>query len=387
MVVHSYGWSSKTGMHKGIRFALTTSIVYVLHCRSHHAFIEEVLDAFTLAKALQHFGLDDIDGIPKKNAPPVLLQLRNKEAQYLWLLNQASVIRKELLSPGECQGVDLATDLTAGKDMVQQALQAMQQDDGQYKCPHCTKKPYKREGNLRNHLIKEHEFNFEVANPVREQAASSAKVVVASFCQMGFLYRDTGDAYKMADGNRIFANAKLEMLYAFSLKHTKYRLWLWRMLAYEIALLTPCEAFDYKWNTCVNLSGGVGKNIPNDNAVELQVGEIKKRLQREGSNKSFHSAQTICKTTQITEKVFQNLQKENNSHVSSKERPEVRKMADINLLVQEISEANVFSEDTNFGTFVDYKDPLARLDVSKFHNWVKEQKKVASVLMVRNAHL
>ena len=74
------------------------------------------------------------------------------------------------------------------------------------------------------------------------------------------------------------------MLKAWTLGHTKYRLWLWRMLVYEIAMLTPLESFEYKWNTCVNFQGGVRKNIPNDNAVELQDGTIKKHLQQEGSN-------------------------------------------------------------------------------------------------------
>lgn len=72
------------------------------------------------------------------------------------------------------------------------------------------------------------------------------RYVLSLFCRMAYLYHDTQDAYKMGDGDCIFANAKVEMLYAFSLKHTKYRLWLWRMLSYEMSLLSKREAFEYK---------------------------------------------------------------------------------------------------------------------------------------------
>ena len=223
--------------------------------------------------------------------------------------------------------------------------------------------------------------------PTETSESVPLRDVLASFCRMCYLYRDTQDAYKMADGDRIFANAKLEMLYAFSVKHTKYRLWLWRMLAYEMAVLTPREAFEYKWNTCTNLQGGVRNNIPNDNAVELQVGEIKKQLQREGSNKSFQSAQKICKTTQVVNEVVKNLQKQTQSHVSSRKRPAVEKHQDIKILVQEILEARAFERNTTSQTFAGFKDPLARLDISEFYKWVREQKKVAAVKMVRNAYL
>ena len=45
--------------------------------------------------------------------------------------------------------------------------------------------------------------------------------------------------------------------------HTKYQLWLWRMLACEQAILTPKQAFEYKWNTTAYLNGIIKGNIPN----------------------------------------------------------------------------------------------------------------------------
>lgn len=55
----------------------------------------------------------------------------------------------------------------------------------------------------------------------------------------------------------------------------------------------------------VNLKGGIQNNIPNDNCVELQVGNIKRQLNTQRSNKSFQSAQNICMTTQVVEDIIE----------------------------------------------------------------------------------
>ncbi|KAI8515092.1 hypothetical protein Bbelb_076830 [Branchiostoma belcheri] len=363
--------------------------------KSHLAFVVDCVDAYTVAMACQHFGLSSIDGKPTANTPPVL-HGTDKSGKYLWLLQQAKTIRKQLLSPGDheqAMDIDHMTQQVAALDNRQQMLQTVQQEDGKYKCPHCGKE-YVREKNFTKHQEKVHSIDLHVDTvPAEgqerksEDTCSSSVSVISAFCRMGYLHRDTEDAYKMADGNRIFRNAKLEMLYACSLKHTKYTLWLWRMLAYEMALLNPSEAFDYKWNTCTNLQGGIGKNIPNDNAVELQVGEIKKRLHREGSNKTFQSAQTICKTTQIVNKVAENLRHVCGVDMKAAQRTVAKKEKDIETLVDEILQSKVLDSTTLYRTFHNYKDPMARLDMEKFFNWVKEQKEVSNMTMTRNARL
>ena len=64
------------------------------------------------------------------------------------------------------------------------------------------------------------------------------------------------------------------------------------MLAYEQAILTPKQAFEYKWNTTAYLNGIIKGNIT-DNLVELcfQLSK-KKKLKEQGSNFTFKSAQT-----------------------------------------------------------------------------------------------
>ena len=86
----------------------------------------------------------------------------------------------------------------------------------------------------------------------------------------------------------------MEWIYASALKHTKYTTWLFRILTYIISILNPQHRFEYIWNMIANLKGRRGKNIPNDNCVEIQVHNIKSQFNTQGSNKSFDSARQFA---------------------------------------------------------------------------------------------
>ena len=103
------------------------------------------------------------------------------------------------------------------------------------------------------------------------------------------------------DGDRIFMNAKLELLLCDVSGHIQYHLNCWRKMAYETAILSPRLAYNYKWNSTVNLQSDSGNNIPNDNMVELYVDVIKRQLRAQGANMTFASAKTACDTIQMHE--------------------------------------------------------------------------------------
>lgn len=138
---------------------------------------------------------------------------------------------------------------------------------------------------------------------------------------MSLLLRDTCNAYQMGDGERIVRNAYMEWLYASAVKHSKYKIWLWRMITYIIAILDTKESFEYKWNMTVNLKGGIKNNIPNDNCVEIQVHNIKSQLNTQGANKSFQSARLICMTTQEVDGIKDQLMKSTKTVKSRSTRP------------------------------------------------------------------
>lgn len=91
-------------------------------------------------------------------------------------------------------------------------------------------------------------------------------------------------------------------------------------------------SFEYKWNNCVNLRSGVCNNIPNDNAVEIQVHNIKnikQELNCHGANKSYESGKQIRMTTQVVSDTKQNLIRITRSARSKRERSPVNKNVDI----------------------------------------------------------
>ncbi len=112
---------------------------------------------------------------------------------------------------------------------------------------------------------------------------------LSTFMRMSLLLLDTTDAYHMGDGDRICGNAKFEWLYAGPANHIKYRLWLWRMLAYNMAVLSPREAYEYIWNTTININGGHGRNIPNDNMAENQRKEASLHMMKTSQRRTTHA--------------------------------------------------------------------------------------------------
>lgn len=138
------------------------------------------------------------------------------------------------------------------------------------------------------------------------------------------------------------------------------------MISYTIDLLSPRESFKCKWNISTNLVGGVDKNIPNDNCVELQVKTIKNQFKTQGANKSFNSSKTITLTTQVLDDVKMNLIKENNTIRLSQVRPGVDKRTDIMAIANCIlSMGNLQLTDLEWKSFMKFKKPFESIDALK----------------------
>lgn len=109
-----------------------------------------------------------------------------------------------------------------------------------------------------------HNVSVEIVAPKRKEADEhfDGKMNYASaFMKVALLFRDTVDAYKMGDGGRVFRNLKFLILHFDRGKHIKYRLWLWRMMTYERALLSEYERYAYINNIAINMTGGVYESV------------------------------------------------------------------------------------------------------------------------------
>lgn len=194
------------------------------------------------------------------------------------------------------------------------------------------------------------------------------------FMKCSLILRDTYDAYQMADGNRLFRNAKFEMLPADAFHHTKYRLWLCRFLAYENALLSPRQAFEYKWNCCSNTNGGIGRNEPNDLLVEMNVNAIKQKLRSQGANVTYDSARVIAISSRQDD-IKQNIIRQCGSHFGTA-RPPVSMVMDISLIIQEAEKGQLIKTILGReGVFANFVDPFQRVVPTAFHKWKVHKKK------------
>lgn len=313
--------------------------------------------------------MDDISSTPV-DAP--VFSMMNDQEKADWVLHAANKVVESL---GFC---DFGTI-----HHLRENLQALDQNDSQmeamknedlYECPLCAKTYYKS-GWFKKHLEKKHCWKF---CSVENMDADSNPV--HCFLLMSLLLRDTCNAYQMGDGERIVRNAYMEWLYASAVKHSKYKIWLWRMITYIIAILDTKESFEYKWNMTVNLKGGIKNNIPNDNCVEIQVHNIKSQLNTQGANKSFKSARLICMTTQVVDGIKDQLMKSTKTVKSRSTRPTVDKTGDIVTIVKVLRQKGQV-KDLKWESFSNFKEPLYSINSEDLHNWIKAQKNVASFLM------
>jgi hypothetical protein len=352
----------------------------ILYCvfRSHQRFLDDVLEGFIIAAALRHFGIEIATEAPKQNKPPPIFPAYSKDGQYKWVSQHAKQIRDNLILN---ETSDIGNAVTRVYRQEQGLLQT-QAESGRYQCPYCVKS-YKKVTGLKKHLKIKH---GQVMEEDRDRDIVMNNTVpdpsVPTLIKLLFLQHDTCDAFKFGDGDRAMRNAKFEFLYLYALKHTKYRLWLWRMLAYDMALLSPRQAMEYRWNVSVNTKGVVGNCIPNDNFVEVQVKNIKKNVARQGPNKSFHTAQVACKTTQVVTEIRNGLRKASDRHNKSSAHSTVDVTCDVLEIATCVRRAGlVDNPGQTLDGFDDFKEPISKIRPFELHKWINEQQKTAAQYM------
>ncbi|XP_069128258.1 uncharacterized protein [Argopecten irradians] len=348
--------------------------------RPHHNFLEDALDAHIVALAKKHFGVTDEQ--PTKNQPPPLLLTDHQKKE--WLYDQCRSLVKQITDGSDSSVWAQLSDILMEKDAEESSVEEMKdQATGHYICFHCQRR-YKRVKSLRKHLTDVHQWEFlpqESSSSSSSSSSSEPSNVTFSFMYLTLLLRSTYQAIKYGDGERLARNAKFEHLVAGVSGHTKYRLWLWRYLAYINVILTPRAAEEYKWNISTNMNGGHGENIANDNLVEVMVKTIKKKLRTQGANVTFDSAQMACQTTNVTDSILDRLMRESKCHKRSGKHGKPSKVEDISSMAEELLLSNALLSDQQFQGFEQFNSPMKKLDPSKEFAWQAIQRKRASVEM------
>ena len=340
-----------------------------------------MLEGFIVAGALHHFGLRDEHDGPTLHKPPVIFPAYTLQGQFKWMCQQARTIRNHLTL---VETDDISNNIDVPMENInaqEQWLQTTMGNDGKYHCPYC-QTTYVSKAWMKKHLrLKHHVMIHSFADDIPIMDAN-ADPTVPTLIKVLFLQFDTSNAYHFGDGDWAMRNAKFEFLYLWVMKHTKYRLWIWRMLAYDMALLSEKESMEYRWNQCVNTHGGVGRCIPNDNFVETQVKNILKNMARQGPNKSFATAQVACKTTQVVTAVKCGLKKASGQHDKSCKHSKPNTSNDVMDIARAIQQAGLIENPGQIlEAFESFKEPLAKIKPIDLHKWIAAQKETADADM------
>jgi len=249
------------------------------------------------------------------------------------------------------------------------------QEQKKYICDDCNKK-YKTLNGMKKHLKNMHEWNFDDDDTSTTSKYDHIALYRASFMKCALLLRDTNDAFKMGDGDRILNNAKFQMLLSRIGNHTKYQLWLFRFIAYCISLLTPRMAYEYMWNCTANLHGNNTHNIPNDNLVELMVQAVKKKVYAQGANATFESVRKAALTTQIQEEITTNMKYECDQKQTGRRRPTPSKLNDVVAMITELNSARVFDyiPGREYASFTGFSEIFSQVKITELHKWITENK-------------
>ena len=126
------------------------------------------------------------------------------------------------------------------------------------------------------------------------------------------------------------------MLHFKEAGRTKYALKAFLFQAYQLALLSPWDAYRQLWNRTFNLHGGFGRNIPLDLMVGHNNNFIKEMIRNQGANVSFQSAEQVSRASMSLESVLTNLDNmlaiadESNKHAA------VDRKKDVLLIAKEV---------------------------------------------------
>jgi hypothetical protein len=197
-----------------------------------------------------------------------------------------------------------------------------------------------------------------------------------AFMKSALLLRDVHDAYKMGDGNRVYRNIKFLMLHFDRGHNIKYRIWMFRMLAYDLALLSDYERHKYRNNIAINLVGGVRECLPNDNLVEITVHKIKECMRAMGANLTYNAARRSAKCLGTVNNMVAML-----ASMKSGEHAATNTEKDVSCMVKLLHQAQVFSHvaGREHGTFPNFpSDLLNDVNLVESNNWLTSQKLRAS---------
>ncbi|XP_072039751.1 uncharacterized protein [Amphiura filiformis] len=305
-------------------------------------FLKKYTHALIIAAALEFFGLEDVSGVPTKNAYDGQEPKQFIEDKLGALLDQFAI-----------------PDNTAS--------------DVSLLCPKCSKK-YATMPGLRKHM---EEFHGPGApegdeNPSKEDGIYNYSCYMLCLCLLSLNFTD---ARQMGDGERLMIISRYLMIFfKLSGKHN-YSYHTLRMLSQVNALLSPRQAYNLKWNRFVNTHNKTGTNIEPDRFNEHYNREYKDNFRGLHGKVTTAATDRISQSSRKVTDALHAFDKANKVKPRSRGHTSADFKDDVQLLSKRMHEEHIFEQQGNrfHKSFPGMKNNfMAAIDHAALNKWIRQ---------------
>ena len=188
---------------------------------------------------------------------------------------------------------------------------------------------------------------------------------------LGMLYLHVKDAVREGDGNRIVLSWKYLMLIFKATGRKNYALEALTMLTQYFVTLPPNLAEQLKWNHFVNVRGFPGCNISADLHMEHMNRVVKTTIEGLGANKTEKAIVRAGKSVGMFTEMLAAFDSEAGVPSVSDKRSEKSMVQDLQEIVKQLMESDVFDNARTHKTFSKLKTNLIRtLSERDVKDWI-----------------
>ena len=301
-------------------------------------------DALILAAAMDHFGMDSLDGEPTRHE-------RGDESEENYIKDQLAQIVDTYAIHYSPDGQNVESGLV---------------------CPvHDCNKSYKTAAGLKAHVKSKHPTQVDTV---------SKKATIAQYCKtalgMFMLAMDFADARKHGDGERIVRLYKFLILHFRAVGKDNYARYTLRVIAQVKALLTPRLAHQVTWNRFVNNQGHVDSNVECDRENEHLNKQTKGQIRTFQGKVSDSSIKRVSESVQTVQSIITQADREAHIKRPSGKHERVDSTSDVRALVEVFHQEAVFSSERKLKAVPSFHvNPFARLNMGKTCVWMRSSLK------------
>ena len=255
------------------------------------------------------------------------------------------------------------------------------------KCRYCGKL-YKQGLRLRKHENKEHGHRDPLYSSdwvTDVESSETASDMVLNYTKLalvlGLLRLNHNDAIAMSDGDRMMLVSQYLFLLYKQNNCPKYAFGILETICQSKILLTERLAHRLKWNRTVNHRGKQDTNHPND----LDLEHCNKIFKDEAhSYRGIFTEKTISRVSRSalsTYQIVKNYDKQTNVHEASGVHTHTDISADIELIVNQLKQNNVFKRvpGRRHEAFqIVSPNPFGELDMEQIRDWISNSLKTYS---------